>query len=140
MEHNLGLNNSELNFSGEYRDTRAEAFEFWLENAHNDSSDYRWHTNWEVVHTKKNRSIGGASFLGEPNKKGEVILGYIIDKDFRNKGYMTEAVSAISDWALQHGGAKRVISFIEHNSKDSKAVNKLLKKCGFKKEVRYVKQ
>ena len=137
MEQNLGLVSSNLTFSGEFRELRAETFEFWLENAGDMDSDYRWHTNWEIILAEENRSIGGASFLGAPNRKGEVILGYILHQDYRKKGIMSEAISAISDWALKEGGARRVISFVQ---KESEAVDKLLKKCGFRKEVIYVKE
>lgn len=140
MERNLGLEVSGLSFSGEYRDVRAETFEFWLENAQEMDSDYRWHTNWEIVHREDNRSIGGASFLGGPNRKGEVILGYIIDPHYRGHGYMGEALNAISEWALQQPKVERVISFIESASKNKEAVEKLLAKCGFRKEVVYVKE
>lgn len=136
LEQALGLNESTLDFSGEYKELRTETFLFWLENAHNLESDYRWHTNWEIVLAGENRSIGGASFLGAPNRKGEVILGYIIDKNYRKKGYMTEAIKAISQWALTEGGAKRIISFVE---KESPIIDHLLQKCGFRKEVIYVK-
>lgn len=136
MEEALGLEKSNLQFSGIYRDLRKEAFLFWLENAQDDNSDYRWHTNWEIVLTEENKAVGGASFLGAPNKKGEVILGYIINQEYGNKGLMTEAVEAISNWALEFG-AKRVISFVEQ---ESEAVDKLLTKCGFRKEIIYVKE
>lgn len=137
MEDALGLERSGLKFSGEYRDLRKEAFEFWLENGRNADVDYRWHTNWEVVLKDENKSIGGASFFGPANRAGEVVFGYIIDHKYRNQGYMTEAVNALTDWALQHDEVWRVISFIE---KESEAIDKLLKKCGFRKEVIYVKE
>ncbi|MBI1184535.1 GNAT family N-acetyltransferase [bacterium] len=137
LEEALGLNQSHLDFSGEYRVLRNETFLFWLENAHSMDTDYRWHTNWEVVLKDENRSIGGASFLGAPNRKGEVILGYIMDPKYRKNGYMSEAITEISNWALTFGGAKRVISFVEQ---ESEAIDRLLKKCGFRKEVIYVKE
>jgi RimJ/RimL family protein N-acetyltransferase len=49
---------------------------------------------------------------------------------------MSEAITEISNWAITFGGAKRVISFVE---KESLAVDKLLTKSGFRKEVIYVK-
>lgn len=137
MEESLGLKPSNLSFSGEYRDLRKETFEFWLENAQNIEADYRWHTNWEVVLKEENRSIGGTSFLGAPNRKGEVILGYIIDPNYRRKGYMSEAVEAVTKWALDQPECARVISFVEE---ESEAVDRLLKNCGFRKEVIYVKE
>lgn len=136
MEEALGLEVSNLQFSGVYKDLRKEAFLFWLENAQDVSSDYRWHTNWEIILSEENIAVGGASFLGAPNKKGEVILGYIINPEYGNRGLMTEAVAAISDWALSFG-AKRVISFVEQ---ESPAVDRLLNKCGFRKETIYVKE
>lgn len=138
LENALGLNESDYTFSGIYRDIRSEHIEFWIENVQSLSEeDYRWHTNWEIVDKSDNVSIGTASFMGSPNRKGEVILGYFIAEDRRRQGFMSEALVALSDWAIKFGKAKRVISFVE---KESEAVDRLLLKCGFRKEVIYVKE
>jgi len=137
FENALGLNESNLSFSGVYQDIRMEQLEFWLENAQSLDEDYRWHTNWEIVNTELNESIGTASFFGAPNRKGEVILGYFIGEQHRRQGYMTEALKSLSDWAIKFGKAKRVISFVES---ESAALDGLLQKCGFRKEVIYVKE
>jgi RimJ/RimL family protein N-acetyltransferase len=136
LENALGLDEYNFEFEGDYREIRRETLMFWLDNAHEMDSDYRFNTNWEIVLESENISIGGASFMGAPNRKGEVILGYIMAPDYRNKGYMSEAITEISNWAITFGGAKRVISFVE---KESLAVDKLLTKSGFRKEVIYVK-
>lgn len=136
LEKVLGLDEFDFQFEGEYRDIRRETLMFWLENSQSIDSDYRFHTNWEIVLKEDNKSVGGASFMGAPNKKGEVILGYLLSPLYRKKGIMSEAIDEISNWALKFGGAKRVISFVE---KESEPVDKLLTKCGFKKEIIYVK-
>ncbi|MFY0673324.1 MAG: GNAT family N-acetyltransferase [Bacteroidia bacterium] len=136
LENALGLDSYTFEFDGNYRDLRRETLMFWLDNAHEMESDYRFNTNWEIVLKSENKSVGGASFMGAPNRKGEVILGYIIAPDFRKNGIMTEAITEISNWAINFGGAKRVISFVE---KESLAVDNLLTKSGFRKEVIYVK-
>lgn len=138
LENALGLNESDYTFSGNFRDIRTEHVEFWIENVQSlEEEDYRWHTNWEIVDKEENTSIGTASFMGAPNRKGEVILGYFIAEHRRRQGFMTEALVALSDWAINIGKAKRVISFVE---KESEAVDKLLLKSGFRKEVIYVKE
>ena len=137
FENAMGLNESNLSFQGVYQDIRMEQLEFWLENAQSLDEDFRWHTNWELVDTSLNVSVGTASFFGSPNRKGEVILGYFIGDQHRRQGYMTEALSALTDWAIKFGKAKRVISFVES---ESAALDGLLKKCGFRKEVIYVKE
>ena len=136
LEKVLGLNEFDLAFEGEYNDIRKETLMFWLENSQAVDTDYRFHTNWEIVVKDENISVGGASFIGAPNKKGEVILGYLLSPKYRKMGIMTEAINEISNWALTFGGAKRVISFVE---KESEAVDRLLTKCGFRKEIIYVK-
>lgn len=138
MEINLGLEPSSLAFHGEFKELRDETFAFWLENGQNENLDYRWCTNWELILTEENRSIGGLSFLGGPSSKGEVYLGFIILKEFRQHGYMTEAVEAISNWALEQEGVKKVISFFDGNL-ENKAVEKMLLKSGFRKETIFVK-
>ena len=135
LENALGLEPSDYEFFGKYLDIRIESFMFWSENLQSLKTDYRFHTNWEIIVQGENKSIGSASFLGAPNGKGEVILGYFIDPNYRRKGFMTEAIREISDWALANG-AKKVVSFVEE---DNPAIEGFLATCGFRKETIYVK-
>ena len=47
-------------------------------------------------------------FKGAPDDTGSVEIGYGIDSAFRGKGYMTEAVQAMINWAFQRDGCQMV--------------------------------
>ena len=62
--------------------------------------DHPWVTYWLIIPKEILAGVGMAGFKGYPNEKGEVEIGYGMDAAFQNKGYMTEAVAALIDWAL----------------------------------------
>jgi GrpB-like predicted nucleotidyltransferase (UPF0157 family)/RimJ/RimL family protein N-acetyltransferase len=63
-------------------------------------ADHPWVTYWLIIPHESPVGAGLAGFKGYPNKKGEVEIGYGMNPAFQNKGYMTEAVAALVDWAL----------------------------------------
>jgi ribosomal-protein-alanine N-acetyltransferase len=60
--------------------------------------DLSFYTMWLVIEKNKNAIIGGICFHGEADEKGEVEIGYGIDADYRNQGYMTETIDGIIKW------------------------------------------
>ena len=72
--------------------------------------------------------IGGAGFKGTPDKRGDVEIGYGIDAQYRCRGYATEAVNAMTAWALTQPGVRRVLAQTEPGNAISQRV---LQKCGF---------
>jgi RimJ/RimL family protein N-acetyltransferase len=54
--------------------------------------------------------VGSAGFVGPPNERGELELGYGILEEHRNRGYATEAGGALVAWALARPGVERVIA------------------------------
>lgn len=89
---------------------------------------YWWYTYWLIVLKSENKIIGGACFTGEPDSEGQVEIGYGTNLFYRSKGYMTEAVKAVTDWALQLPEVKTIIAETEP---DNYASHKVLLKCGF---------
>ncbi len=45
-------------------------------------------------------AVGGVCFKGAPDADGRVEIGYGIDEAYRRKGYASEAVAAVTAWAL----------------------------------------
>lgn len=90
--------------------------------------DLIWFRLWNIVHKNDDKCIGGICFKGPANENGEVEAGYGIADEYQNKGYGTEAISKITEWALQQEGIKAVIAETE---KDNIASHKLLKKVGY---------
>ncbi|MEW5959231.1 MAG: GNAT family N-acetyltransferase [Chloroflexota bacterium] len=60
-----------------------------------------WFTYWLIVIAGENSGAGFAGFKGWPNEQGEVEIGYGIAPIYQNKGYTTEAVRALIEWAFQ---------------------------------------
>jgi len=102
MEDYLGLKRSGLEHSATLRREYRDAMRFWLDYARTHPADYAWGTNWEIVRTAENRSIGGMGFNGLPDADGRVTVGYAIDERYQGRGFATEALKALCRWAFEH--------------------------------------
>jgi RimJ/RimL family protein N-acetyltransferase len=91
-----------------------------------DIDQHAWMTYWLIVIKDKNIGAGMLGFKGYPNKEGSTEIGYGIDPAHQNKGYMTEAVQALINWAFMHPFCK-VITATEVENPASK---RLLEKLG----------
>ncbi len=101
-----------------------------VEATEKDSENYFWHSFWLLIRKSDRVIVGSADFKDIPNKDCEVEIGYGLGKDFEHNGYMTEAVMAMSQWALKQDGVSSVIAETEI---DGFASQRILKRCGFKK-------
>jgi len=54
---------------------------------------------WIMIEKNLKAIIGGICFHGEPDENGEVEIGYGTDRDYQNKGYMTETIFGLIQWA-----------------------------------------
>ncbi|MEJ2748505.1 MAG: GNAT family N-acetyltransferase [Anaerolineae bacterium] len=63
-------------------------------------ANHLWATYWLIVPQATLVGAGMTGFKGYPNEKGEAEIGYGMYAPYQNKGYMTEAVMALVDWAL----------------------------------------
>lgn len=125
-EHLLGLNLSGEVFDKETR----EAMEWLYSEAIKDPANYIWYTDWLIILKQENKIIGSACFKGKPDKEGSVEIGYGMNEVYRNKGYISEAVKTITDWALRQPGVN--IIFAE-TDKSNIASQHVLEKCRFKR-------
>lgn len=64
---------------------------------------------------------------GYPNENGEVIVGYGIEKNHRQKGYATEALKGLTEWVFENPKALCVIADTEKTNIPS---HKVLKNLG----------
>lgn len=126
MEKRLDLVAEGINLEGEVK----TAMEGLLEMAKKDLANLPWLTNWQIILTTENRAIGSICFMGPPNEKGAVEMGYGINESYRGHGYMTEAVIALSDWALTQ---KSVSVVTAKTDKDNPASWRVLEKAGLVK-------
>lgn len=66
----------------------------------------------------------------------QVEIGYTLDKNYRKKGYATEALSAILDFLFFELKKHRVSASIDPRNQDSV---KLIQRLGFRKEAHHIK-
>ena len=91
-------------------------------------SPYR--TVWMLVQREEGVIIGSAGFKGGPDEKGEVEIRYAMGKDYRRRGYMTEAVKAICCWALEQPEVAHITAETDQVSYPSQ---RILERLGFQK-------
>ena len=72
--------------------------------------------------------VGDLCIVGEPNADGEIEIGYGTYDEFQNKGFMTEIVSGIIDWAKNQSTVKSIIASTD---KTNIAFFKVLEKNNF---------
>lgn len=94
-----------------------------------DPDHYLWHSFWLLIR-KKDRIIVGSADRKTSQTIMEVEIGYGLGKSFEHKGYMTEAVQSMCDWALSQPGVTTVIA---ETDIDVSASQRILEHSGFKK-------
>ncbi|WP_252504655.1 GNAT family N-acetyltransferase [Sporosarcina sp. Marseille-Q4943] len=98
----------------------------------NDDSQLGWGV-WFVVDKETDTIIGDIGFKGKPSTDHTVEIGYGIVPSAQNKGYATEAVGTLIEWAFASREVEIVIAeCVEENS----ASIKVLEKLGFRKTGR----
>lgn len=85
-------------------------------------------TLWMIIEREKNIIIGDIGFKGAPTESGVIEVGYGIDADFRNNGYMTEALNLLCNWAFTQPEVKIIIA---ETDKSNLASQRTLKKNNF---------
>ncbi|SKB51269.1 GNAT family N-acetyltransferase [Dyadobacter psychrophilus] len=129
MEAALGLNHSEIKIDPLYVTEIEDALvNFWLPKTLQFPESYQWFTSWEIVLKSDNISVGGMGFNGLPNENREAEIGYMIHENQQGKGYATEALQVMSQWALAHENVENVIV---HTYSDNLPSRRILEKNGF---------
>ena len=91
---------------------------------------YAWFTFWQIVVNQDRRIVGEFDFHGPPNPAGQVECGYAVRPEYRDKGYATEAVQAMTGWALRQRGVSSVIA---ETDIENLASQRVLEKAGAKR-------
>jgi RimJ/RimL family protein N-acetyltransferase len=81
------------------------------------------------VHTDSGAEVGTCGFKGPPSADGVVEIAYGVNPDYQGKGYATEAVQALIDYALSSGNVRVVRA---HTLPEQNASTRVLTKCGFR--------
>ena len=77
-----------------------------LPNLEDSNKDPLFYTMWMIIEKNKRAIVGGICFHGEPDKNGEIEIGYGTDYEYRNKGIMTEAIAGLIQWLKNYNGVK----------------------------------
>lgn len=125
LEVELKLNETSRTISPELK----EAFEQTiLPNVADKSKNYLYSTLWTAISKIDNKMVGDLCIVGEPNADGEIEIGYGTYDEFQNKGFMTEIVRGIVEWAKTQ---PKVKSIVASTDKTNTASFKVLKKNNF---------
>lgn len=104
------------------------AYQEMLDGCLNYPESYIWYTLWFMeLKDSENEIVGTLSFKGIDDKE-IVEIGYGINEGYENKGYMTEAVTAMAKWASLQQNVKQIEAEAEKNNIASIRV---LEKCNF---------
>lgn len=87
-----------------------------------------WNTYWLATIRDESFGVGLLGFKGAPGTDGTVEVGYGIDVAARQRGYATEAVRALIDWALTRPDCHAVTA---NTNRDNNASIRVLEKLGF---------
>jgi RimJ/RimL family protein N-acetyltransferase len=92
--------------------------------------DYIYSTLWIVVEKESKQIIAEITYMSITDSDGEIEIGYGTDEEYRNKGYMTEAIGGMIKWSGTQTGIKIIIASTEKGNKASHIVlvkNKFIK-------------
>lgn len=93
------------------------------------SSNYLYSTLWTIVHKERNQMVADFCFKGMPNTAGEIEIGYGTYEEFQGKGFMTEALGAMIEWAFSQPNVKTMLAETDQKNESS---HKTLLKNNFK--------
>ena len=125
LEAELQLNSTSRSISPALKEALEETI---LPSVADPARNYLFSTLWTVILKGENKMVGDLCFVGEPNDAGEIEIGYGTYEDFQKKGFMTEAVGAIIQWAKTQPGVKTILA---DTNKDNPASWAVLKKNNF---------
>ena len=108
-------------------DELRSAYGEMLDGCRRDPENRIWYAPWEMVRNDDGESIGDVDFKG-PAKNHAVEIGYGVQPEYEGRGYTTEAVQAMTQWAFQQ---KDVVFVEAETDPDNKASQRILEKCGF---------
>jgi [ribosomal protein S5]-alanine N-acetyltransferase len=98
----------------------------WLEAAPDQVGWFGWY-GLALEDTGSRILVAGGGFLGPP-QAGSVQLGYSVLPQYQGRGYATELVNALIEWAREQPGLERIVAETEWANPASARV---LQKAGF---------
>jgi len=127
LEKELNLNDSKRIIETDLKEALEQTI---LPNVADKSKDYLYCTIWTAISKAENKMVGDLCLYGEPNEKGEIEIGYGVYEEYRNRGFMTEMVQGMIEWAKTQPKVKAIIASTD---KTNLASFRVLEKNGFVK-------
>jgi RimJ/RimL family protein N-acetyltransferase len=125
LETELRLNDSSRTISPELKEALEHTI---LPNVADTNKNYLYSTLWTIISKEDNEMVGDLCYVGEPDDDGEIEIGYGIYEKFRKKGFMTEAVNGMIQWAEKQPQVKSIFASTE---KSNIASSTILEKNNF---------
>jgi [ribosomal protein S5]-alanine N-acetyltransferase len=79
-------------------------------------NEYLFNTFWVVIDKCTKIIVAELGFKGNPNIYGEIEIGYGTIREHRKKGYMSEAVKRMIDWAVHEPEVTHVLAETDENN------------------------
>ena len=108
-------------------DELRKAYSEMLDGCKRDPKHRIWYAPWKMTLKNSQAFIGDLCFKG-PARNHSVEIGYGIQPAYEGCGYATEALKAMTQWAVQQ---KEVVFVEAETAPDNKASQRVLEKCGF---------
>ena len=127
LEEELNLNETSRTISAELKEALEQTI---LPNVADPTKNYLYSTLWTAILKAERKMVGDLCIVGEPNASGEIEIGYGTYDAFQGRGFMTEIVGGMIEWAKTQAGIK---SMIASTDKTNAASFKVLQKNHFSK-------
>ena len=75
-----------------------------------------------LVRSEDGRAVGGMGFHGAPDEEEKAEIGYDLVESARGNGYATEALRALTIWALARGGVSTLTATVDRANTPSQSV------------------
>lgn len=125
LEKELNLNPNSRTISDELKEALENTI---LPNVADATKNYLFSTLWTAISIEENSMVGDLCIVGEPNELGEIEIGYGTYEEFQGRGYMSEMIGGIIEWAKTQFLVKSIVAT---TSKSNSASFKVLEKNNF---------
>ncbi len=126
FETALGLQQTGRNISATIKENITRSILPAIKNPEND--DYLYITSWIVIEKSSNTIVAELGFKGPPDDAGAIEIGYGTMPGHQNRGYMTEAVAGMMEWAKQR---KEIVVMLASIDETNKASLRIVEKNNF---------
>lgn len=93
-----------------------------LPNIKNNQKEFLYNTTWIIINKVNKTIVGSLGFKGKPNLNKEIEIGYGTESNYQNKGFMSEAISALVLWAQKNPEINYIIAETENINIQSEKV------------------